>query len=173
MPELRSLRSTDGALGTALTATLVTTLMTALVMVLSGCALLGVESPVAEPAPGTVSEEPQEEAVFYPDGTAEDNLPYFSQRLRAYAADDGPVEGRSIVDAIVDAGFARKRMQVSFDRTATDLVADSIFVSVRIGEECLIGQMLTANREVAVEVAPAVGPKQRTCLIGETRPIDW
>ena len=64
-------------------------------------------------------------------------------------------------------------MQVSFDRTKTDLVADSIFVSVRIGAECLLGQVTTGTREVSAVTEPAIGPNRDICLIGNTRAIDW
>jgi hypothetical protein len=124
-----------------------------------------------QPTPGP--EEPEEPAEFYPDGTADENLPYFRQTLDRFAAGDEPIEGRPVVDAVAGAGFDRAAMQVSFDRTQTDLVADNIFVSVRIGEDCLIGQILTADRTPYAVVEPAVGPEQNICLIGNTRPIDW
>lgn len=110
---------------------------------------------------------------FYPDGTAEDNLPYFTKTLQDYASGQGAVEGRPIVDAIAEAGFDKGSMQVSFDRTQTALVADSIYVSVRLGTECLIGQIQTSDRSVSAVAEPAVGPSDDICLIGKTRPIDW
>lgn len=64
-------------------------------------------------------------------------------------------------------------MQVSFDKSRTGLTADSIYVSVRIGEDCMIGQFATEDRELAVDLAGAVGPEKDLCLIGETREIDW
>lgn len=128
------------------------------------------------PGPSSANEqsaEPVEQPVFHPKGTAEENLPIFTATLAEYAKGSGAVEGRPIVDAVAGAGFKKKRMQVSLDRTKTNLVADSIFVSVRIGKDCLIGQVLTEKRRVYTEVAPAVGPGGKLCLIGKTRPIDW
>ena len=118
-------------------------------------------------------QKPAEPATHHPDGSAEDNLPYFAQTLEEFAAGDTPVEGAPIVDAVVAAGFDKAAMQVSFDRTQTGLVADSIYVSVRIGGDCLIGQVVTSDRSVTAVTEPAVGPAEDICLIGKTRPIDW
>jgi len=145
-------------------------------LLLSGCSLLGDSSGTPDPVRSSdpaASPQPTEKPVLHPDGSAEENHPFFAATLRDYAAGDGPIEGRPLVDAIAEAGFAKKAMQVSFDRTKTNLVADNIFVSVRIGKECLIGQVLTGDRQVFTEVAPAVGAGAKLCLIGETRPIDW
>ena len=125
------------------------------------------------PEPVPVPEVPEEEVRFLPDGTAEENLPYFEQTLAGFAAGELPVEGVPIVDAVSAAGFDRSQMQVSFDRSQTNLVADNIFVSVRVGEQCLIGQVVTGTREVAAVVEDAVGPDADICLIGNTRAIDW
>lgn len=137
----------------------------------AGCALI--EGPTPETPEREAPAKPEVPPEFYPDGTAEDNLPYFTEVLRSYSKGEGAIEGQPIVNAVVESGFDKKAMQVSFDLTKTSLVADNIFVSVRIGEECLIGQMVTADRSFVAEVEPAVGPKGDICLIGNTRPIDW
>ena len=142
-----------------------------LACVLGSCALL--EGPTPTTPDRTRPEQPAEPAEFVPGGSAEENLPFFTRVLDEYAATEQPVEGQPIVDAVSGGGFDRDAMQVSFDRSKTNLVADSIYVSVRIGEECLIGQMVTENREVVTERARTVGPNADICLIGETRAIDW
>jgi len=118
-------------------------------------------------------QKPAEPAKFYPDGSADDNLPYFTELLEKYAKGDGTIAGQPVVDAVVDGGFDVSAMQVSFDRTKTDLVADNIFVSVRIERDCLVGQLTTTDRQAFAIVAPALGPEHDICLIGKTRPIDW
>ncbi len=143
-------------------------------IVLSACADSGSPSPSASPRPTADSEDvsaPQPALV--PDGSATDNLPFFTQVLQQYAAGGGPVEGRPIVDALAAAGFDKSVMQVSFDRSKTDLVADSILVSVRVGESCLIGQLVTSDRSAVTTVQPALTAERTICLIGNTRPIDW
>lgn len=107
------------------------------------------------------------------DGSAEQNLPFFDDVLSRFAASDAAVEGRPIVDSLTAEGFARDDMQVSFDRSKTNLVADSIYVSVLVNDACLLGQIVVADRSVHTIVEPAVGPENNICLIGETRPIDW
>lgn len=149
-----------------------------LILVLAVGALLFVQNrwPIGQserPAPQPTAPEPEEPAQFHPDGTADENLPYFRQTLAQFGAGDEPVAGRPVVDAVAAAGFDRTTMQVTFDRTQTDLVADNVFVSVRIGGDCLIGQIVTGDRSSVAVVEPAVGPEQNVCLIGNTRPIDW
>lgn len=139
---------------------------------LSGCAPetpTTTERPTSTQPPTTPEPAPE----FFPDGSAEDNLPYFAHVLSTFSAGGEAVEGQPVVDAVAAAGFDRAAMQVSYDRTKTDLVADNIFVSVRIGADCLIGQIVTADRSTFAVTEPAVGPDQSICLIGATRPIDW
>lgn len=113
------------------------------------------------------------EPELVPDGSAHDNLPYFAKILQAFSAGSEPVRGVPVVTALEEAGFTREVMQVSFDESKTQLVADHIYVSVRFGEECLIGQVIESDRSVVTSVQPAVGPEKTICLIGETRIIDW
>lgn len=114
---------------------------------------------------------PEGLAEFFPDGSAAENLPFFLHTLEEFAGSDAPIEGATVVEAVETAGFKRQSMQVSFDRTQTNLVADSIFISVRIDADCLVGQLVTETREAVAMTAPAVGPNQDICLIGNTAPI--
>ena len=145
-------------------------------MSLVGCSAPAEEDP-AETAPLPVRTDEMRPAdpppEFVPDGSAADNLPVFRHVLQEYADGKSPVEGQPIVDAIVAAGFDRTAMQVTFDRSKTNLVADSIMVSVLIGEDCLIGQVVTADRSVTAAIEPALTDAKNICLIGNTRAIDW
>jgi len=116
---------------------------------------------------------PEEAPQFYPDGSASENLPYFTEVLRQFSVGTAEVRGAPIVDALAAAGFDKASMQVSFDESKTNLVADSIYASVRIGDQCLIGQVVVEDRSFVAEHAAAVGPNKDICLIGQTRPIDW
>ncbi|GAA2182233.1 hypothetical protein GCM10009847_27030 [Leucobacter tardus] len=138
---------------------------------LTGCFLL--EGPSPRTPERTAPVEPETAPEFMPDGSATDNLPYFTEVLRQYSAGDGPVEGQPIVNAVAESGFDKSAMSVSFDESKTGYAADSIFVSVRIGPDCLLGQIAAEGRGFAAEAEPAIGPDQDVCLIGETRPIDW
>lgn len=150
---------------------LVASLASVLLLGLSSCALL--EGPTPQTPDRPAPELPATPAVFVPGGTAEENLPFFTQTLLEYAAGDAPIEGQPIVDAVAAGGFDKADMQVSFDHSKTNLVADSIYVAVRAGEQCLIGQIATAERDVAAEAVAATGPGRDVCLIGSTRQIDW
>ena len=143
----------------------------AILPLLAGCALL--EGPTPVTPEREEPERPEVAPEFVPGGTAEQNLPYFTEVLRDYAAGEGPIRAEPVVNAVAEAGFDKSLMQVSFDRTKTDLEADNIFVSVRIGEDCLVGQLVAEDRSFAAENAPAVGPNRDLCLIGETNPITW
>lgn len=138
---------------------------------LTGCFLL--EGPSPKTPERTAPSEPETAPELVPDGSADENLPYFTEVLRQYSAGDGAVQGRPIVDAIVESGFDKEAMSVSFDESKTGYAADSIFVSVRIGEDCLLGQIAAEGRDFSAQAEPAVGPEGGVCLIGETRPIDW
>lgn len=143
----------------------------ALVIGLSSCSVL--EGPTPKTPVRTPPPVPDTPVEIVPDGTAEENLPYFVQILDAYAEGDSPIQGQPIVDAIVTAGYNKADMQVSHDFSRTNLVADSIFVSVRLGSTCLLGQFVTETREWAAYAEDAVGPSDDICLIGEMRVIDW
>ncbi len=144
---------------------------------LSGCSVIEplikplIEGPTPETPKRETPASPEQAPEFVPGGTAEQNLPYFTEVLRTYSKGDAPVQGASIVQAVTEAGFDPAMMQVSFDRSKTGLVADNIFVSVRFGTDCLIGQMVTADRSFVAKNEPALGPNKDICLIGETAPI--
>ncbi|MCW2287591.1 DUF6993 domain-containing protein [Leucobacter luti] len=136
---------------------------------LAGCSLL--EGPTPETPQRETPAAPEVAPELIPGGSAEDNLPYFTEVLRSYTDGDGPVQGAPIVAAVAAAGFDPALMQVSFDETKTNLVADNIFVSVRVNENCLVGQVVTEDRSFVAETAPAIGPNGDICLIGTTAPI--
>ena len=144
-------------------------LLAASTLALAGCA----PSPPERTSREENFREPETPPEFHPDGTAEDNLPYFNETLRQFGLSKSTVAGEPVVNTLAAAGFDKSKMQVSFDESKTNLVADNIFVSVRFGEDCLIGQVIVADRSFAAEVAPAVGPEKDICLIGTTRAIDW
>lgn len=138
---------------------------------LTGCALLSGPEPAhpqrsAPPPPETVP-------VYVVGGSAAENQSIFTEVLRDFSESEAEILGRPVVDALIDVGFERENLQVSFDRTKTDLYVDSIFVAARFTDECLVGQLATKDRTFAVEFMTAVGPNNDICLIGETREIDW
>lgn len=139
-------------------------------LALTSCALLEGPTPVTpERTPNVSANEPgaTEESPEDP------QLVAFTEALQTFADGTAAVQGESLVNTLVDAGFDKSAMQVTFDMTKTNLVADSLYVSVRLDDQCLIGQMVSETRELVTEMAPAVGPDQTVCIIGKTRSIDW
>lgn len=109
--------------------------------------------------------------VLVPDGSATDNLPLFAQVVDAVAATDARAQGRAYIDALVAAGFPKEQMQVTNDLTTVGNPADSIQFSVKWAGECLVGQVGPSTPAPTALVLPLVPGD--TCLIGQTRPIDW
>ena len=109
--------------------------------------------------------------ALVPDGSAEDNLPLFAQVVNTVAATDARAQGRAYIDALVAAGFPKAQMQVTNDLTTVGNPADSIQFSVKWAGECLVGQVGPSTPAPTALVLPLVPGD--TCLIGQTRPIDW
>lgn len=125
-----------------------------------------VQSPSAAPSPSaTVPAEPE----YDPAGSARDNLAYFDSVNKALLKAKSTAAGKAIIDNLVAAGFAKKDMQVTPDRTPTGNATDSIEFSVRFGTECLIGQ--SSRGDYTSLIAPALD--NGACLVGKTRPITW
>jgi hypothetical protein len=137
---------------------------------LAGC---GPEAPMPVPtsAPTTSPSEspapPSRELDL--DGTAQDNYLYFYDTIKA-AVEAGASDGRSFIDALVEAGFPKEAMEVTPDRTSINAEADTIQFSIRINGTCLIGQW-GRNGEYNATFGDLLADNR--CLIGTTRPIDW
>lgn len=130
----------------------------------------------SSPAPTSVSPTPTPtptatEPSLDPDGTAEDNLPLFTEVMESVWDGDDRVKGRAYVDALVRAGFDKASMEVTKDRSSVGIPADSIQFSVRWSDACLVGQVGPSTKRPTAVVLPHL-PTGR-CLVGETRPIDW
>ena len=117
------------------------------------------------------SATPVPEPTLVPSGTAAENLVYFNFLAASVTKATPTAGGRAYIDALVAGGFDRTAMEVSFDRTQADLAADAIVFSVRIADECLIGQIGPASDGFHSQVAPVLSTG--LCLVGSTRQIDW
>lgn len=137
------------------------------VLALAGCS----SQEGQPPAETTAAAEPTQAApaVFVPGGSAGENKPIFDQTNLQTIATNGSASSVELVNALSTTGFDKAAMEVTFDRTNVDLEADYIIVSVKIGEECLVGQRGPRGYTSDV-VAPVSTGK---CLIGLTQPITW
>ncbi|WP_431800870.1 DUF6993 domain-containing protein [Microbacterium sp. bgisy203] len=150
------------------------------VAVVAGILLFAGCTPTPEPSPSTSASTaaPAPSAtptptgpVLVPDGSAADNLPLFTAVMDQVAATDARAQGRAYVDALVAAGFDKAAMEVTNDQTTVGNPADSIQFSVKWGEECLVGQVGPSTPVPTALVLPLT--PSGTCLVGQTRPIDW
>jgi hypothetical protein len=107
--------------------------------------------------------------TFVADGTAQQNKAYFDFVNNRLFASNGSALGKDIIDNLVAAGFTKADMQVTPDKTSIGVGADSILFSVRIGNECLLGQH--GGSGYSSDLAAALA--NNVCLIGLTRPINW
>src|SRR4051812_15391084 len=79
-------------------------------------------SAIASPTP---TETAPPAPSLKPKLSAAENLPFFDLVNAQVIAANAGAGGRDMVDALVAAGFDRAAMQVTPDRTAVDLAADS------------------------------------------------
>jgi hypothetical protein len=143
----------------------------AALLLLSACAPGPEASPSPQASPSAVTTEAAAPALL-PEGTADDNLPFFRSVAESVWATEQRGEGRAYIDALVVAGFARADMQVTQDQTTVGNPVESLQFSVRWGEEsCLVGQVGPSTGQVVAAVMPQLA--EGRCLVGATRAIDW
>ena len=143
--------------------------------VLAGCVPTQATSTPASPtiAPSASASAglpaPRPKPTLDPTGTAQDNAAYFRAVGYALLHHHDNVKGRKIIDTFVKAGFNKKDMEITPDKTSIGLDAWNIEFSVRMNGTCLIGQ--SGNVDFHYFVAPLLSTGR--CLIGRTRTIDW
>jgi hypothetical protein len=118
-------------------------------------------SPSSTPRPGG--------AVLRPGESAAANQQFFDKVNSEFRAAQGMSTSRAIIDNLVAAGFIKADMEVTSETTALNIPADSIVFSVKIEDDCLIGQFSAAGYKG--DLAPVLGTGK--CLVGLTLPIDW
>ena len=122
---------------------------------------------VASATPSATSTVP----ALVPDGSAADNLPYFTGLVAQVWSGADRASGRAYIDTLAAAGFDKAAMQVTADQSTVGNAAESIQFSVRWGEQCLVGQVGPATGEPVSVVVE--GLSDGGCLLGRTRTIDW
>lgn len=148
-------------------------------VILTGCTGSATPAPTSATASSPVTESPDSTPsptnapiALVPDGTAEQNLPLFRKVVRHVWTGDDRVRGRAYVDALVKAGFAKKDMQVTEDRSTVGNPAETLMFSVRWSDgQCLVGQVGPETGKPVTKVLPELGDGK--CLLGKTRSIDW
>lgn len=152
-----------------------------LVSIFSLTLVTGIVSCSADPVKVLAPKQPVREKIepadktasYQPGASAKENEAFFARVTKEYSEGPAPIEGVPLVDTYAGRGFVKEDMQVSFDTSKLDLPADSLFLAVRIGEECLIAQFEREDRSYQTKRVSTVGPNKDKCLIGNTRSIDW
>ena len=137
----------------------------------SSAAVDGGPSPSPPSSPSHPSPSPSA-AVLVPGGSAQQNLAVFRAVTERVWHGPSRAHGRAYVDALVAAGFDKKAMQVTEDRSTVGNAAESLQFSVHWKDgECLVGQVGPDTGSPVTVVLP--GLADGACLLGATRPIDW
>jgi hypothetical protein len=108
---------------------------------------------------------------FDPTAADRDNLEIFGRALTkaGQSTTSQSVTAKTLIDALVDAGFTAGPMQRTADQTSANLQAPTLTVSVRLGGVCLIGQFVRSDASISTELAAPIGTG--ACLIGQTSPL--
>lgn len=144
---------------------------------LTGCSLSG--SP-AQPTPTPTSPtttpptiQPGVEVLptaapeLYPDGTAEQNKLFWDATIESYWQRFGLGSTQTMIDHLLSSGFQPGILEITYDYTAIGLGVDSIEVSARFADECLLG--VVRGERYATALMPALGTG--LCLVGDQYPI--
>ncbi len=147
----------------------------ALTMALAACTPDPAPTPSATvavtptPTPADTATPTAVAGALNPAGTAADNKAFFDATNQALIAANPAAGGVDFTSNLRTNGFDITAMQVTPDITTVGVAADSIQFSVRWGADCLIGQY--GQGVYTSSVMPALGTG--SCLVGQTRAIDW
>ena len=134
------------------------------VLALTGCSA---STPDAQPTTTTsasTTPKPTKDPVLLPNGSAKDNLYYFTWVIEKTLAADPAADSYAIAQAIGAAGFDPSTVQFTFSRTAAGLAADTSEVAVQFGGQCVIGQFGPVAPKVITRVLPVLATGG--CLLG-------
>ena len=112
----------------------------------------------------TETSKPAEDPVLLPNGSAKDNLYYFTWVIEETLAADPAADSFAVAQAVGAVGFDPATVQFTFSRTAAGLAADTSEVAVQFGGQCLIGQFGPVAPKVISRVLPVLATGG--CLLG-------
>lgn len=110
------------------------------------------------------SSRPAPPAVFVPEGSALQNLPFFVSIVEQAVAANPTVDSYDVAVLESQNGFDAGAIQFTFSRTAVGLASDSSTVAVLFAGECIIAQYGPVITGVHGVVLPALA--QGGCLVG-------
>jgi hypothetical protein len=135
-------------------------------LLLTGCASGQVDpqESVTATVSATPTPTPTKDPVFLPEGSAKDNLYYFTWVIEKTLAADPAADSSAIAQAVGASGFDPATVQFTFSRTAAGLAADTSDVAVQFAGECLIGQFGPVAPQVIARALPVLA--SGGCLLG-------
>lgn len=136
----------------------------AVVFALTGCTTGSSNSGSSTGATSSATPTPTAPPAFKADGTAQENVAYLAYVVAQTQTADPKPDSGAVADTVAKAGFTRKGIQYTFSRTAAGLAADSMYIAVPWGDQCLIAQYGPVITGVHTSVLPVL--KQGGCLIG-------
>ncbi|TCL84470.1 MULTISPECIES: hypothetical protein [unclassified Rathayibacter] len=149
------------------------TVLAVVTAVLSGCAL------GLPPIDGSAPPSPAPSAVPSVDGPGQAvplDLEAFDAINSASVASISDPSGADLTRALIAGGVDRAGLEVTADITTADKRADAVFVAVRVGGSCLVGQYRHKAsgedgdpRYLGAVVAPLSTGR---CLIGDLVPVE-
>ncbi|NQX14780.1 hypothetical protein [Rathayibacter sp. VKM Ac-2857] len=149
------------------------TVLAVVTAVLSGCAL------GLPPMDGSAAPPPAASSIPTVDGpgrTAPLDLATFDRINRETVTSIGDPSGADLTRALIAGGVDRAGLEITADITTADKRADAVFVAVKVGGSCFVGQYRHKasgedgdRRYLGVVVAPLATGR---CLIGDPVPVE-
>lgn len=133
-------------------------------LALTGCTSASSNAGSSSAAPTSATPTTTAPPVFTADGTAQENVKYLAYVVAQTQTADPKPDSAAVADTVAKSGFTRKGIQYTFSRTAAGLAADSVYIAVPWGEQCMIVQYGPVITGVHTSVLPVL--KQGGCLIG-------
>ena len=144
---------------------------------LAGCSLFGSPSPATPTPTPTVTTPPTIDPgvevlptaapELHPGGTAEQNKLFWDAAIASYWDRFRLGSTQTMIDHLVGSGFDPGILEITYDYTAIGLGVDSIEVSARFSDACLLA--VVRGERWATAVMPILGTG--LCLVGDQYPI--
>ena len=133
-------------------------------VVFTGCSASTPDGQPTSTSSASATPEPTKDPVLLPNGSAKDNLYYFTWVIEKTLAADPAADSYAVAQAVGAAGFDPATVQFTFSRTAAGLEADTSEVAVQFGGQCVIGQFGPIAPKVISRVLPVLATGG--CLLG-------
>ena len=135
-----------------------------LAVLLAGCTpqIQETPEPTTSVAPPKPTESPVDKDVFFPSGTAQDNLPVFEKVLKQTGAGAPGHDLTATINSLVATGFSLQSITHTPTTSKIGQPADSVSLAIAFDNQCLIGQFSTTWLVTEVSELTLSG-----CLIGD------